>query len=545
MTLSADESPAALKSRLSKIETAYTKLEKDTAARIRSMETECIRSRQKDEALELARVIIDNSPVVLFQRLAGDNPRLVYVSDNIRQFGYEPSDFIEERILFRDILHPDDRDRVGDEIDSFIEKGMETYRQNYRILTPAGDTRWIEDRTSVVRDDGGNKTHHQGILVDITERTLTEKALARSEEKYRRIIETTGQGFVMMDEHLTILDVNEAYCRMLGYSRQELIGRSPLDLATPDFRRFLDSNRRHLLASDEREFEGSLVAKSGRIVPVLIHGNTLKDDGGHPLGNIAFVTDLTQQKQSLLLAAEVQRHLLPQTGPCLNGLEVAGRSLPCDEIGGDYFDFITRGEGGNGPVCLVVGDITGHGVDAALFMTASRSFLRLRASQPGSSTQIISDMNRHLSSDANMASRFMTLFFMVVEPEQHRIRWVRAGHDPALIYSPEDDRFHELKGSGIALGLDPNYPYEENSYHDLTTGQIITVGTDGIWEARNPDGEMFGKDRLCRIIRDSQDESADTILNRVYDALYHFQDGSRSEDDMTLVIAKATPPAIP
>ncbi|MGD9018507.1 MAG: SpoIIE family protein phosphatase, partial [Desulfobacterales bacterium] len=432
-----------------------------------------------------------------------------------------------------------------DEIDAFLEKEMETYRQNYRVLTPSGDSRWIEDRTSVVRDDTGKKTHHQGILVDITERTLAEKALATSEEKYRRIIETTGQGFVMMDENLIILDVNEAYCRMLGYSRLELVGKSPFDLATPEFRRFLESNRRQLLASEDRDFEGNMVAKSGRTVPVLIHGNTLRDDGGRSLGNIAFVTDLTQQKQSLLLAAEVQRHLLPQTGPRLDGLEVAGRSLPCDEIGGDYFDFITRGEGGSGPVCLVVGDITGHGVDAALFMTASRSFLRLRASQPGSNTQIISDMNRHLSSDADVTSRFMTLFFMVVEPEQHRIRWVRAGHDPAMVYSPEDDRFHELKGSGIALGLNPNYRYEENSYHDLTAGQIIAVGTDGIWEARNPDGKMFGKDRLCRIIRENQKESADTILNRVYDALSRFQDGSRTEDDMTLVIAKATPPAAP
>lgn len=531
-----------LENRLRRLEADYQALERTSQARIQELERQCELGRRNETALDMAQVIVDNSPVILFRRLAGDDPRLVYVSDNIRRLGYTPSDFLEERIRFRDIVHPDDQDRVSEEIQGFRERDVENYTQYYRILDREGGIRWIEDRTTVVRDAAGRKQHHQGILVDITERRIAEEALRKSEEKYRRIIETTGQGVVMMDGDFTIVDVNDAYCRMLGYSRDELIGRSPFDLATDAFRRFMETNRERLLASEVRKFEGDLVTKSGSVVPVLIHGNTLRDDRGARLGNVALVTDLTTQKQSLMLAAEIQRNLMPQNSPQMNGLDIAGRSVPCDEIGGDYFDFIADGNPVLSPFCVVVGDITGHGVDAALFMTASRSFLRLRASQPGTAHQIVSDMNRHLASDTDVSGRFMTLFFMVVDPERQRIRWVRAGHEPAVVYDPSKDRFDELKGRGIALGVDPEFPYEENEYRDLAPGQIIAIGTDGIWEARNPDGEMFGKARMLNIIRKERHRGAEAILSGVYQELDRFMDGNRSEDDMTLVIAKATPP---
>jgi sigma-B regulation protein RsbU (phosphoserine phosphatase) len=485
-----------------------------------------------------ARVIVEHSPVILFRRKAGDDPVLVYVSDNIRRWGYEPEALLEGRITFRDICHPDDRDRVREEILHYREQDVEEYEQGYRVLTRDGEVRWIEDRTSVVRDEEGRKIYNQGILLDVTERKNAEDALRRSEETYRRIIETTGQGFIRMDGDLVIRDANDAYCRMLGYGREELVGRTPLSLASPASRRFLETHRDRLLSRDAREFEIELVAKNGRRVPVLVHGNTLRDDRGEAMGNIAFVTDLTEQKQSLLLAAEIQRQLMPRTSPPTEGLEIAGRSVPCDEIGGDYFDFIADGNPAIGPVCLVVGDITGHGVDAALFMTASRSFLRLRASQPGSARQIVSDMNRHLSRDTAQTGRFMTLLLMVVDPANGRLRWVRAGHDPALVYHPDDDRFETLMGPGIALGVDPDFSYQENDYRLLRPGQVILLATDGIREARSPAGEMFGADRLRRVVRDHWAEGAEPILHAVYDALERFMGGARPEDDMTLVVAR-------
>jgi sigma-B regulation protein RsbU (phosphoserine phosphatase) len=383
--------------------------------------------------------------------------------------------------------------------------------------------------------------HHKIIQeVDAARREIQDKeaALSKSEEKYRRIVETTGEGFILMDQNLAITDVNNAYCRMLGYASEELLGKTPLDLATEEYKQFLTAKREDLLSRDYREFEGAVIAKDGREVPILVHSNILKDDHGKPIGQMAFVTDMTEHKKALALAAEVQKSLLPQTVPLISGLDIAGRNVSCDEIGGDYFDYLWSRENLEGPFRVVVGDITGHGVDAALLMTSARAFLRMRASQPGTISQVVTEMNRHLSRDVLETGRFMTLFFIVIDPDKGRIQWVRAGHDPAVIYDPTRDRFEELKGNGLALGVDEKFVYEENRKSGLNTGQIIAIGTDGIWETYRQDGEMFGKDRFREIIRKNAAASANEILNAVYSELNQFTEGLRFEDDITLVVVK-------
>ncbi len=509
--------------------------------RTRALERECLDRDQTEEALRMAEVIIDNSPAILFRRIAGDEPRLVYVSDNIRQMGYTAEEFMSAKIHFRDIVHPDDMDMVREDIRVYAEKDLEEYTQVYRVITKSGDARWVEDQTSVVRDADGNKTHNQGILVDITDRKLAEEELRKSEEKFRRIVETAGEGFLLMDENLQIVDVNDAYCDMLGYPREEIIGKTPLDLATEEFKQFMESHRISILAREYRKLEGTLIAKDGRQVPILIHGSTLRDDRGNVIGNMAFVTDMTEHKKALALAGEVQKSLLPQDKPVVQGLDIAGKNVSCDEIGGDYFDFLWRRDTKKGPFSVVVGDISGHGVESALLMTTARAFLRMRASQPGTISEIITAMNRHLTRDVLETGRFMTLFYLTIDPEKDRIDWVRAGHDPALVYDPGRDEFTELKGDGVALGVKENFDYQENNISGLTNGQIIAIGTDGIWEAINSNGEMFGKERFRNIIRKNAGSGSGDIVNAVYKELNQFTRGQKSEDDITLVIIKIQP----
>jgi len=527
-----------LRRRLEEVRNSCDELEKSYAARTEEFNQECSMRDETEEALRLAEMIVDRSPVILFRRLAGDKSRLEYVSENIRQMGYAAEEFFKRDNLFRDIVHPDDVERVGSEIRGYAEADVEEYTQVYRCVTRSGDIRWVEDQTSVIRDEDGVKTHNQGILVDITERKLAEDALRKSEEKFRRIVETAAEGFILMDEALVIFEVNDAYCKMLGYSREELIGKRPIDLATDEFRQFMVGKKDQILAKEYREFEGSVVAKDGRHVPILVHGNTLRDDQGHVIGNMAFITDMTEHKKALALAGEVQKSLLPQEKPRVQGLDIAGRNVSCDEIGGDYFDFLWRRDSKKGPFSVVVGDISGHGVDSALLMTTARAFLRMRASQPGSISEIITAMNRHLTQDVLETGRFMTLFYLTIDPETKRLDWVRAGHDPALVYDPIRDEFEELKGSGMALGVNEGFDYEENHHTGLANGQIIAVGTDGIWEAVNRDGEMFGKQRLRNVIRQHAKDQAGDILSAVYDELNQFTLGQKTEDDITLVIIK-------
>lgn len=499
----------------------------------------CLKHTQVMNDLRMAELIVQRSPVILFRRVAGEDPRLEYISQNLVQFGYEPKELLEGEVHFRDIIHPDDFQRVKEEILAYAEADDEEYTMIYRCLTKSGDIRWVEDQTSVVRDLGGKKTHNQGILFDITDRKLAEDKLRKSEEKFRRIVETSSEGFVLLDEDFKIVDCNNAYRKMYGYSSEELIGKSPFDFATEQFRDSILSNESSILQQEYRKLEGEVIAKDGRHIPILSHGNTLRDDNGKVIGNMAFITDMTEHKKALMLAGEVQKSLLPQDRPVVKGLDIAGRTISCDEIGGDYYDFISRQEKGTGPFNVVVGDIAGHGVDSALLMTTARAFLRMRASQPGTISEIISSMNHHLVRDVLETGRFMTLFYLSLDPEKKTIEWVRAGHDPALLYDPANDTFEELKGSGIALGVADDVEYHMNKRDGLTNDQIIAVGTDGIWESTNPQGEMFGKDRLRELIRRHADHSASSILAMVYEELRQFTAGRKTEDDITLVIIKA------
>lgn len=115
------------------------------------------------QTLQLAELIIANSPAILFRRLAATDPkdrRMLYVSPNIARFGYRAEDFLSGRIMFRDILHPQDFERTLQEIQSYVNRNIEAYTQVYRIVTRAGETRWIEDRTSVVEDPATGTRYH-------------------------------------------------------------------------------------------------------------------------------------------------------------------------------------------------------------------------------------------------------------------------------------------------------------------------------------------------------------------------------------------------
>ena len=245
-----------------------------------------------------------------------------------------------------------------------------------------------------------------------------------------------------------------------------------------------------------------------------------------------------KMRQSLELAREVQQRLLPESPPRMKGVDIAGKSIYCDQTGGDYFDYFDYEHTKDGPIGLVIGDVCDHGIPSALLMATARAFLRLRSFMPGSIAQIVTDVNRQLVRDVEDSGQFMTLFYIIVDLEGASIRWVRAGHEPAMFYDPHTDNFKLLGGAGIALGVDQDWVYEEQHAGDLSAGQVILLCTDGIWEARNPGGEMFGKKRLYDIIRRNHAAGADEILNTITAALHRFQEGAALEDDVTLVVVK-------
>ena len=272
---------------------------------------------------------------------------------------------------------------------------------------------------------------------------------------------------------------------------------------------------------------------------VNIFRNDELGDLGHAFNQMSKgLKERNLMQQSLELAMQVQQNLLPQSDPVVNGLDVSGKSIYCDETGGDYFDFLHLN--GNNRLGVVLGDISGHGIPSALLMATARAFIRQRSVMPGNISEIIEDVNRLLCKDVMESNSFMTLFYLSIDPQNRNLRWVRAGHDPALSYHPDSDAFEEFVGSGIPIGVEPEWEYTENEKSGLSPGQIIVLSTDGIRETFNRSGEMFGKERMLEAIRRRREGSAKDILGSIIDSVDQFREGLEYQDDITLVVIKVT-----
>lgn len=242
-----------------------------------------------------------------------------------------------------------------------------------------------------------------------------------------------------------------------------------------------------------------------------------------------------QMKRSLGLAMEVQQNLIPARDPDFDGLDIAGRIIYCDETGGDYYDYLPREEARQ--MDIVVGDVSEHGIPSALLMTSVRAFLRQRCAMLGNLADVIGDVNRSFTHDVGDSGRFMTLFHLRIDMAQKRFFWVRAGHDPALLFDPGQGAFTQLAGPGLPLGVYADCRYEEGS-HPITPGQILAIATDGLWETHNKERELFGKTRFKAVLSRLAHLKAGDIADGIIEAVRDFGHPMRFEDDVTLVVVK-------
>lgn len=253
--------------------------------------------------------------------------------------------------------------------------------------------------------------------------------------------------------------------------------------------------------------------------------------------------NLDRLKTCLHVAQEIQHNLLPQKPPEIPGLDISGSSIYSCLLGGDFFDYMDFEE-----VCcrapnhigVVVGDVSDHGVCAALLMSTIRAYIRCRSTQPGNIGHILTSVNGLFCKDTGVSGHFITLFYLDADPVKKEIRWVRAGHEAAQLFEAETGLFHELKGKGSALGVSPELCFEQQKRDGLKAGDIILIGTDGVWEARNPEGELFGKHRILSIVRQHAMLASDEILHKIFERLTEFQQSAVPEDDITLVVIKFT-----
>ncbi|WP_163336099.1 PP2C family protein-serine/threonine phosphatase [Desulfopila sp. IMCC35008] len=244
-----------------------------------------------------------------------------------------------------------------------------------------------------------------------------------------------------------------------------------------------------------------------------------------------------QLQQAMGIAREIQQNLLPQTGFQDGPVSVSGASVYCDETGGDYYDLLEDLDG-SGKMGVVVGDVVGHGVGAALLMTTVRALVRCRMTRPGEPSEAVTDVNRLLCLDTSRSGNFVTLFYLVIDLKERQLQWVRCGHDPAIVYQVETDEFSELHGKGFVLGVDDKWLYKQNSREMCSGLQVILIGSDGVWDAENSQGERFGRKRVQALIRENAAKTPARIIEIINHEIVCFRGDTAQNDDITLVVVK-------
>jgi sigma-B regulation protein RsbU (phosphoserine phosphatase) len=238
--------------------------------------------------------------------------------------------------------------------------------------------------------------------------------------------------------------------------------------------------------------------------------------------------------RELELAAAIQREILPRFLPEVPGTELAAANLPTRQVGGDYFDLFPLSRGRLG---FLVADVSGKGIPAALLVSTVHAAVHLQIDDAKTVAELVERIDRHLQK-FSATHKFLTLFFGLLEPDSGLLRYVSAGHNPALV-ARADGSVERVESTGVPIGMLPNATWREETI-TLAHGELIAVYTDGLTEAGNEKEEEFGMERLTRLVaasaRKPVQELCDVILANVAD----FASGMPQYDDQTLLVVRRT-----
>jgi len=241
---------------------------------------------------------------------------------------------------------------------------------------------------------------------------------------------------------------------------------------------------------------------------------------------------LMRMKEEIRLAARIQTDLLPSTAPVIEGYDVAGKSVPAQMVGGDYFDFIPT-EDHRIAVCLA--DVSGKGLPASLLMANVQATLRGQTLLNVSPKVSVQRANKLLFQSTS-AEKFVTLFYAILDPKLHRLVFANAGHDNPFLLAA-DGSTRRLMTGGLVLSIMEDFPFEEETV-DLGRGDLLVIYSDGITEATNTSEVQFGEERLANVIREHREESASGLVECIIKEVKAHAGGMAQADDMTLVVVK-------
>ncbi len=251
------------------------------------------------------------------------------------------------------------------------------------------------------------------------------------------------------------------------------------------------------------------------------------------------LSDRVTMKRDLEIARDIQSWLLPEAPPVVPGHEIAFSTRPANTVGGDYYDaFYRKTSADDGPLLLVVADVAGKSVPAALLMARFQASLRTLAAGPASFEELVKRLNQQVCANSLGGRRFTTAFLGELWPRERRLTYVCAGHPPALLV--RSGGLQKLDCGGLPFGVDASAPYEADSVR-LEPDDLLIVYTDGVCDATNAQDEDFGEPRLLQGLDDLRGKGVESVRDVLTRRVDTFVGGARQVDDMTWLLARTYP----
>lgn len=398
-----------------------------------------------------------------------------------------------------------------------------------------------------------------GISTDITERKRTEKALRDSEAIYHSMVETLPVCIFRKDRRGRFTFANRLFCTELKRPLADIVGKTDLDLYTPELADKYRSNDRYVLETGE-PFEDVEEHPCGDGSTSYVHilKVPLHDSHGDTIGMQGIFCDITERKRAeeemartaaeFRVARRIQQKLFPTTTPQVAGwdigsatfgFDIGGASYPAEAIGGDYYDYLSLRDGCLG---IAIGDVSGHGVGPALLMAEVRAYLRAFAQLGPDPGEILRLVNRILLPDME-GDRFITLLLARLDPQRRLFSYASAGHSTGYIFNAGGEVKQSLPSTSIPLGIMDGCNFPSTAPIFLDPGDLVLFLTDGIVEARAPDGVIFGTQRTIDLVRVYRHDSARAIVENLYYAVCAYTQNQPQYDDITATVIKVGPTA--
>lgn len=457
--------------------------------------------------------------------------------------GYTSDEYRANPYLWYQMIHPDDRQQVIDQAER-LRAGEDVPPLEHRIVNKNGSIRWVRNTIVPRYDEAAVLVAYDGLIADITERKVAEEALRLRSAA----LNAAANAIVISDPAGRVIWANPAFTELTGYEVEEVLGKSLGILSSGKhdaafFRELWETIQAGKVWRGEminRRKDGTLYYEEQTITPVsderqiISHYIAIKQDVSERRRAQEVLLENARITYDMEVARQIQWSLLPQQAPRAAGIVCAGRWVPAAQVGGDYYDFFPRDDGS---LDMVIADVSGHSVGAALIMIEARSVIRSQARAGGSPAEIAAALNSLLYDDLNRAELFVSLFYASYAPARRILTYASAGHNPPLVYR-RDGQFLELDAEGLILGVRQEVLFEERETR-LDPGDLVLLYTDGITETANESGELFGVDRLRRLLREWAGAPPETVFDAILERLAEFSRQTSLADDVCMVLLKA------